>query len=140
MKTLAFTIAFAFISILGFSQETKGKTITITIDQIKNNKGHILLGLHSTETFMKTDALQKVKSEIIDGKIVATFTNIKPGNYAVLVLHDANDNENMDFDPNGMPIETYGMSNNPTLMGPPKFSDAQFEVTNKDLEFAINLM
>lgn len=140
MKTLAYTIAFTLVSILGFSQETKGTTITITIDQIKNNKGHIILGLHTTETFMKADAIQKAKSEIVDGKIMASFTNVKPGTYAVMVLHDENDNGNMDFESNGMPKETYGMSNNPMLMGPPQFSDAKFEVSNKDLEFEINLM
>jgi uncharacterized protein (DUF2141 family) len=139
MKKLVFTIACTFISILGFSQETNGNTITVTIDQIKNNKGHILLGLHTTETFMKADAIQQAKSEIVDGKIIATFTNVKPGNYAVMVLHDENDNGNMDFEPNGMPKETYGMSNNPALMGPPQFSDAQFEIADKDLEFEINL-
>jgi uncharacterized protein (DUF2141 family) len=140
MKTLAFTIAFVFISILGFSQKTKGKTITVTIDQIKNDKGHIRLGLHTSETFMRAEAIQKVSSEIEDGKIVVIFTNVKPGSYAVLVMHDENDNEKMDFDPNVMPVETYGMSNNPTLMGPPQFSDAKFEVADKDLEFEISLM
>jgi len=140
MKTLAFTIAFAFISILGFGQETTGVIITVNINQIKNDDGHILLGLHTSETFMKADAIQKVKSEIKDGKITATFTNVPTGTYAIMVLHDENDNKNMDFEPNGMPQEAYGMSNNPTLYGPPQFSDAQFEVADKDLEFKISLM
>jgi uncharacterized protein (DUF2141 family) len=140
MKTLAFTIVFTFISILGYSQETKGATLTITIDQIKNNKGHIILGLHTSETFMKADAIQQVSSEIVDGEIVAYFTNVKPGTYAIMVLHDENDNANMDFESNGMPKETYGMSNNPLLMGPPQFSDAKFEISDTDLEMKINLM
>ncbi len=140
MRTLAFTIAFVFISILGFSQESQGKTITVTIEQIKNGKGHIRLGLHTSETFMRAEAVQNVSSKIKDGKIIATFTDVKPGTYAVLVMHDENDNENMDFGPNGMPLETYGISNNPTLMGPPQFSDAKFEVADKDLELKINLM
>jgi uncharacterized protein (DUF2141 family) len=140
MKTLAFTIVFTFISILGYSQETKGATLTITIDQIKNNKGHIILGLHTSETFMKADAIQQVSSEIVDGEIVASFTNVKPGTYAIMVLHDENDNANMDFESNGMPKETYGMSNNPLLMGPPQFSDAKFEISDTDLEMKINLM
>lgn len=140
MKTFAFTIAFALISILGFSQDTKGVTITVNINEIKNDKGHILLGLHTADTFMKTGAFQKVKSEIKDGKIVATFTNVQPGSYAIMVVHDENDNNAMDFEPNGMPMETYGMSNNPILMGPPQFSDAKFEVADKDLDLEINLM
>lgn len=134
-----FTIAFTFISILGFSQETKGTTITVTIDQIKNNKGHILLGLHTTDTFMKADAIQKAKSEIKDGKIVAIFIDVQPGTYAIMALHDENDNEQMDFEPNGMPKETYAISNNPTSFGPPQFSEAKFDVTDENLELNIQL-
>lgn len=139
MKTLAFTITFTFISIFGFSQETKGTTITVTIDQIKNNTGHILLGLHTTDTFMKADAIQKAKSEIKDGKIVATFIDVQPGTYAIIALHDENDNEQMDFEPNGMPKETYAISNNPTSFGPPQFIEAKFDVTDENLELNIQL-
>lgn len=139
MKILVFTIAFTFISILGFSQETKGTTITVTIDQIKNNKGHILLGLHTTDKFMKADAIQKAKSEIKDGKIVAIFIDVQPGTYAIMALHDENDNEQMDFEPNGMPKETYAISNNPTSFGPPQFSEAKFDVTDENLELNIQL-
>jgi uncharacterized protein (DUF2141 family) len=89
---------------------------------------------------MKADAIQQVSSEIVDGEIVAYFTNVKPGTYAIMVLHDENDNANMDFESNGMPKETYGMSNNPLLMGPPQFSDAKFEISDTDLEMKINLM
>ncbi len=139
MKTIAFTIVFTFISVLGFSQETKGITITVSMDQIKNDKGHILLGLHTADTFMKAEAIQQAKSEIKDGKITATFNNVQPGTFAVMVLHDENDNDKMDFEANGMPKETYGTSHNPESYGPPQFSQAKFEVAEKDLELNIKL-
>lgn len=139
MKTLAFTFALTLISILGFSQDAKNTTITVTIDQIKNNKGHILLGLHTIDTFMKADAIQKAKSEIKDGKIVATFVDVQPGTYAIMALHDENDNAQMDFESNGMPKETYAVSNNPSSFGPPQFSDAKFVVTDEHLELNMQL-
>ena len=139
MKTIAFTIVFTLISILGFSQETKGVSITVTIENIKNDSGHVLLGLHTNETFMKTKSIQSVKIEVHDGKITATFENVQPGAYAIMVLHDENDNDRMDFEANGMPSEAYGMSNNQIIYGPPQFDDARFEVTSKNLEFDIAL-
>ena len=139
MKTIAFTISFTLISILGFSQETKGISITVTIENIKNDSGHVLLGLHTNETFMKTQSTHSLKSEVHDGKITATFENVQPGSYAIMVLHDENDNERMDFEANGMPAEAYGLSNNQIVYGPPQFDDAKFEVINKDLEFDISL-
>ncbi|MEZ4792528.1 MAG: DUF2141 domain-containing protein, partial [Gelidibacter sp.] len=108
MKTIAFTIVFTLLSVLGFSQDTKGITITVTIDDIKNDTGHVLLGLHTVDTFMKGKGIQSAKSEIKDGKITATFINVEPGTYAILALHDANDNGQMDFQANGMPSESYG--------------------------------
>ncbi len=139
MKTILFSVALTLLSALGFCQDKQGITITVTINQINNDKGHILLGLHTTDTFMKAKAIQSVKSEIKDGKVTAIFTDVKPGTFAIMVLHDENDNESMDFQPSGMPSETYGMSNNIQSYGPPQFSDAQFEVADKDLTFAINL-
>ena len=45
----------------------------------------------------------------------------------------------MDFNTNGMPIEDYGSSNNVMNFGPPRFSDAKFVVSDKDLTFEIKL-
>ena len=43
----------------------------------------------------------------------------------------------MDFQPNGMPLENYGMSNNPMNFGPPEFDQAKFEVSDKDVTLEI---
>ena len=45
--------------------------------------------------------------------------------------------QRMDFEDNGMPKESYGMSNNPIGFGPPQFSTAKFELENKNLEMNI---
>ncbi len=137
MKSITFTIVFTLLSILGFSQDTKGITITVTIDNVKNDNGNVILGLHSEDTFMRGQGVQSAKSEIKNGKITATFTNVPAGTFAIMALHDANDNERMDFEPSGMPSESYGMSNNPMSYGPPQFNEAKFEVNGKDLEFKI---
>lgn len=137
MKTFALIIALTFVSTFGFGQDDKGITITVTIDNVASDTGHVLLGLHNNDTFMKGKGIQSAKSEIKDGKITTTFTNVLPGTYAIMALHDANDNEQMDFQDNGMPKESYGMSNNVMSFGPPQFSDAKFEVADKDLDINI---
>lgn len=139
MKTIAFTIVFILLSIFGFSQDIKGITLTVTVTNIKDDTGHLLMNLHSAETFMKGKGIQNAKSEIKNGKVTTIFTNVQPGTYAVMAFHDANDNNQMDFQPNGMPIEGYGMSNNPMVFGPPEFTDAKFIVADKDVSIAISL-
>ena len=54
-----------------------------------------------------------------------------------MVLHDENDNQRMDFEDNGMPKESYGMSNNPRSFGPPIFDDAKFDVDKDDVKLSI---
>lgn len=137
MKTLSLIITFILSTTLSIAQNENGKNITVTISNISNSRGHVVVALHSADTFMKTDGLQKAESKVKDGKVVITFKNVAPGNYALLALHDENDNKRMDFEPNGMPLESFGISNNPMLMGPPNFSDGKFEVGNENLELNI---
>ncbi|WP_044403749.1 DUF2141 domain-containing protein [Lacinutrix sp. Hel_I_90] len=137
MKTLTITCAFILSTFLFFGQETKNHSITITIENVKSNTGKVVLGLHTENTFMKTEAIKTAESKIEDGKISVTFKDVAPGTYGIMALHDENENGRMDFDTSGMPAESYGMSNNPLSYGPPQYSDAKFELKNEDLSFNI---
>lgn len=106
--------------------------ITVIIENVKNNSGHVLIGLHTEKTFMKGSGIQHAKCKIENGKVTTTFKNVSPGTYAVLALHDENDNNTMDFEANGMPKEAYGTSNNDMGFGPPLFANAAFTITNQN--------
>lgn len=113
-----------------------GQTITVTVNNVKNNTGQVIFGLHNNQTWMKTQGIQNTSTKIENNIATVTFKNVKPGTYAVMVLHDENINNRMDFK-SGMPLENYGMTNNPLSYGPPQYSDAKFEVTNQDLDFKV---
>lgn len=137
MKSIVLFIICLSLTLSSWAQNDDTQTISITINNIKNDTGKILLGLHTENTFMKTEALQKRATVIKDGKIEVTFTNVAPGDYAVLALHDENNNNKMDFTANGMPKEDYGLSNNAMSFGPPQFSEAKFKVENEDITLNI---
>lgn len=137
MKTVTLALSFLFVSLVAMAQEKTGATITVTIDNVTSNEGKVLAGLHTIETFMKGPGIQNRESTISNGKVVLTFNNVAPGTYAIIAMHDANDNKRMDYEPNGMPKESYGMSGNDMTMGPPQFNSAQFEVGYQDLTFSI---
>ncbi|WP_299112731.1 DUF2141 domain-containing protein [uncultured Winogradskyella sp.] len=137
MKHLFLTFALTLTTLFGFSQEEKGITITVTIDNVKNDIGKVLMSLHSSETFMKGRGIQDAETEIKDGKVSITFKNVLPGEYAIMALHDENGNQRMDFRENGMPLESYGTSNNAMAFGPPQYDDAKFKVEEKNLEMII---
>ncbi|MFD1163434.1 DUF2141 domain-containing protein [Hwangdonia seohaensis] len=139
MKALSLIITLLLTVTLTQAQDNQeGKDITVTIENIKNNKGNVLLSLHTENTFMKGKGIKSEQSKIVDGKITVTFKNVEPGTYAVMALHDENENNQMDFEDNGMPKESYGMSNNPASYGPPQFASAKFELKSEDL--GINIM
>jgi len=86
---------------------------------------------------MKGKGIDSKKSSIKDGTCTVTFENVTPGEYAIMVLHDANENNQMDFEENGMPLESYGMSNNPRSFGPPVYDDAKFTMGDENLKISI---
>lgn len=144
MKTVIPTLVLLLVSSTFFSQSNlsetkiseKGITITVTVPT-KSDQGSIIAGLYNEATFMKAAPLQGVEAKIENGIATLIFTNIAPGEYGISIFHDANGNKIMDFEPNGMPKEMYGVSNNVMNFGPPQWSDAAFTVTDQPLEMEI---
>lgn len=136
MKNLLLTFALALTTLFSFSQDSK-TSITVTIDNVTSDKGTVKLSLHTADTFMKGKGLMSAQSKIKNGKITVTFENVNPGDYAIIAFHDENENSKMDFRENGMPLESYGMSNNSMAFGPPNYNDAKFTVADKNLDLNI---
>jgi len=122
-----------------FAQEKKGVTLTVIIENVANDKGKVSLGLYNEATFMKAAPIQSASGKTKDRTVTLTLTDIEPGQYGVTCFHDENDNDRMDFEANGMPKESYGVSNNIMAFGPPQWSDAKFDVTNEDMKITIRM-
>ncbi|MCH2196388.1 DUF2141 domain-containing protein [Kordia sp.] len=139
MKNLLL-IAVFFAGLFTTTAQTTSKdgvTITVSIDEIKNNKGKVLFALHTESTFMKTDPFQTAESKVEGNTVTVTFKNVPKGTYAILCVHDENSNGQMDFEESGMPKEDYGISNNPMSYGPPQFDSAKFDVKDTDVNLKI---
>ena len=74
---------------------------------------------------------------IENGKSVVTFKEVPAGEYAIICYHDKNNNDQMDFTPQGMPLEDYGTSGNVVSFGPPTFENAKFTVSDKNVSLEI---
>lgn len=128
-------VLFLFTVSIATAQEKH--SLTITIPNATSDAGFMMIGVYEEGSFMKTDAQFAVKATIKDGVATATFNNVPTGQYAIMVLHDKNDNGRMDFE-NGMPAESYGISNNTMSYGPPTWSDAKF-ILNDNKTMTIRL-
>ena len=148
MKTVLITLSILLCSLVMKGQsdqlaavnttESGGVNITVTVS-VPSEKGSVIVGLFDEQTFMKAAPLKGLDVAIVDGKATATFENVNPGVYAISLFHDKNGNKLMDFEPNGMPMEMYGVSNNPMSYGPPKWSEAKFELQDESIEMNIRL-
>ncbi len=137
MKTLGLILTLVFTNLVATAQEIKGVNITVTIENVLSNEGKILGSLHSEETFMKGAGLKNEAINASKGEVTLSFSDVTPGTFAIMFLHDSNNNNRMDYETNGMPKESYATSGSVELYGPPTFNTAKFEVADEDLEFRI---
>mgnify|MGYP001359131124 FL=1 len=136
MKTIVVLIAM-LLGTLMHGQTEKNGNIEATVPNVTGTEGNVKFGLYTAETFMKAEPDFSAKGEIKDGKSKVTFENVPKGTYAILVMHDKNDNNQMDFDTNGMPLEQYGSSGNSMTYGPPVWEESKFEFDGTSKEFEI---
>ncbi len=145
MTRIIITALSIILSLLANAQEPttdaiaseKGITVEVTIPNITNENGLVYFALYnSEENFNARDAFQVAQGTVVSGKTTVSFKNVPEGFYAITCYHDANSNQQMDFD-GYMPIEDYGSSNNPTLFGPPQFGISKFKVEDVDLNMEI---
>jgi uncharacterized protein (DUF2141 family) len=115
-------------------------TLTVKIERLRNSNGDLLVGLYdSSSNFPEKVSTGKV-IKVTEREMMVRFSEIKPGNYAISVLHDENQNKDMDQDKLGIPKEGFGFSNNVMgLMGPPSFSKASIQVPEGDSSIAIKM-
>ena len=115
-------------------------SIKTNINKLNSDEGFVYFALYeSQEDFLNRNYLQARKVKADKNGVDVVFEGIRPGIYAISCFYDKNDNGTMDFDNDGLPLEDYGSTNNIMNFGPPRFSDAKFEVSDKDLTFEIKL-
>jgi uncharacterized protein (DUF2141 family) len=112
-------------------QPTERAQLTVRVTELSNDKGRVAVALFaSADGFPKQErAVSGRLAKINQKRASVTFRDLRPGVYAIAVLHDENENSKMDFNFLGMPLEGYGFSNDASgTFGPPSFEDAAFRL------------
>jgi len=106
--------------------------IVVRVSNLRSDAGNVVAELYPDDpaNFLKGRARieRAFQPAVAQGTVDVCLTAPEPGTYAVAVYHD--ENANVKFDKNwiGLPVEGYGISNNPTFfLGPPTFDEAKFE-------------
>ena len=122
-----------------FRAETK---LIVEIQNIKQHTGQLRVGLYKPCDKFPTNC-NPVASQIVD---VGSNNNriifsVAPGDYAVALFHDVNQNGELDKTLFGIPKEPYGFSNNyrPRVAGP-SFDDCRVRINESGKTISIKLI
>ena len=142
-KTFPIIILVFLFSGIFASGGNPGGEVVVHIDGFRNNRGRAAVSLYNSAKGFPgrfENAFQNILAPIKGNKAEARFRGVPPGVYAVISLHDENENEKMDKNFLGMPKEGFGLSGNPrSFLRPPKFRDASFRLTTGTLTLKIRM-
>lgn len=103
--------------------------LEVVVKNVKDDKGNIRVGIfRDDKTFLKDAWLGKVV-KAATGEVKVVFDSVPAGTYAVSIIHDANENGELDSNAFGIPKEGFGFSNDAMgLFGPPGFQKASVSI------------
>jgi len=145
MGCMAGCKAFLVGAALLASFQVSSATLTVIISDVRSDIGVLNIGIYDNKNdWLGSSTVQKRSLTVLEhnvGGVVTTSFEVEPGEYAISVHHDDNDNGKMDTNFIGIPKEPTGLSNGAVpKFGPPKYKDAAFRVGNEDLEMPIKLL
>lgn len=133
---------------------TLAAELRLTIAGVHSDKGEILIGLYdNAEGFKHAVANAGTRGLLPDkGRLIGTairalggtqstvFTQLPPGRYAIIVIHDENDNGRIDENFIGVPTEGYGFGNNAQgVLSAPAFDAAAITIGKANVSTTITL-
>jgi uncharacterized protein (DUF2141 family) len=124
-----------------FSASAFAGDLTVTITDIREAKGTLMVALVNSDAAWKNEAKPVAvrKLDASQGEVKVEFKDLEPGAYAVQVMHDENGNGQVDTNFLGIPTEGYGFSNNPNVMRKAHYDEARFDVGAEAARITIRL-
>jgi uncharacterized protein (DUF2141 family) len=131
-----------FLPSVNYAQN--GINLKITVTGLKDVGGKLSVNLFNTESGFPEEAEKAYLYKTIDVNSESEsvyFINIPAGLYAFAVLHDTNENGEMEKNFLGIPKEGFAFSNNyKPLVKSPSFSQAAFELGEKDTAVVVEMI
>jgi len=114
----------------------------VDVEGLRSDRGHLLAALYDRpEGFPREGKpAHQAKVAIQGGRASVDFPELPPGTYAVAVLHDENDNGELDSTWARIPKEGFGVSRFDKLrMSAPSFEDSTIEFGGGEQTVAVKI-
>lgn len=132
-RSRALALALSATALLGAaSPPPAGTEVTVVVAGLRNAHG-VVRGCMTSEVAQFPSCKDPASSyhAVGDaaGSVTLSFKGVKPGRYAIALLHDENGNGKADRAAMMIPKEGFGFSRDAKVrFGPPKFNAASFEI------------
>ncbi|MEL6691787.1 MAG: DUF2141 domain-containing protein [Pseudomonadota bacterium] len=114
--------------------------LTVNVESIAKAQGTIVLGLFDEASYDGDGAVNGANLKVEGNDVTVTFEGLEPGEYAVKLYHDVNDDGEMNTNPFGMPTEPFAFSNDAKgRFGPAKWDAAKLSVSTDGTVHTIKL-
>ena len=140
----------AFLSLSSLAPSAQGSggdrgDVVVIVHGLRNGDGFVNLALFRGPSGFPRDTDHALRQESVPLRgatsptLTYTFRDVPRGEYAVAMMHDENENLELDTNFFGVPKEGYGFSNDARgVLGPPAYADCVFRVDG-DAEVRIAL-
>ncbi|BDW81029.1 hypothetical protein MACH24_04670 [Erythrobacter sp. Dej080120_24] len=116
----------------GLAAPAAAGTVTITVTDLRNSEGVVRACMTTVESVFPRCAKDpnSYRTVVPAGETVTIrFNNVRPGEYAIALLHDENEDGKANRVLGMAPREGFGFSRDaPVRMAPPEWDDAVFTV------------
>lgn len=129
-KLLLPRLAALLFSTLSAGPILAAQPLEVSLSGVQHARGSVRVGLYADpRTFRKeAQAYAVEQAPAAAGTVTVRFAEVPPGRYAIMAYHDEDGNGELNRRLGMFPTEGYGLSNNPSVIGPPAFDDSAFEV------------
>jgi uncharacterized protein (DUF2141 family) len=135
-RKLFLSLILLSLALTGFAQVQ----LQVTVKGIKEAKGTIRVGLFNSEGDFLKNAVYGEVVKASGSEVVVLFKNLPVGDYGISVIHDENENGELDSNFMGIPKEGFAFGNNAMgTFGPPSFKDAMIKVDSTHLAHHISM-
>ena len=115
--------------------------LTVAVTGVRDGENTVRIVLYAdADTFRhERNAKQILSLPAAAGTVSGVFHDLPAGRYAVVAYHDANGNGKLDMILGMFPDEGWGLSNDPTVIGPPRFDDSAVELAEPGAAITVPL-
>jgi uncharacterized protein (DUF2141 family) len=134
-------ILLILLNVAIWAGENPRTKITIKINGLKSNAGTVKVALcNSLENYKNHKSpFMGLNLPIKNKQAEIILSDLPAGYYAVKAFHDENNNNDLDTNFLGIPIEDYGFSNNASgIFGPPSWNKAKMMISDDSPIIIIN--